>query len=181
MKGRRRILLTTVYTCVVAIALGAQAPRACGEEQLPSALRKAIASEFPGWRLVTKADMSADDRVVWNKNHPTWCPGFLSGEFEEAANRGWVVALYRRFNGAFIETMVLMDGPGFARRVVLSAPGSTNRIRIISKAGPGKFYEVETNAPVRLATDSVVYELPESSTILLFVKNGKAHHLQLSE
>jgi hypothetical protein len=133
----------------------------------------------PGWVLLTRADLSADHRPMWDKDHKGLCPGLAAVVLDAGKQTSYALALLKHDKGGTLEQLVLLKA-GAAKPMVLEAP-SPSASAVVWRAPPGKYSDPETGKDVAIATDSIMYEMYESAAEQFYFVNRKLHKLQAGD
>jgi hypothetical protein len=149
-------------TLAVVVGLGLLGLWGC-ESGLPEedqVVRDVLRTDFPGWRLVTARDLSADQQRQWAAEHPGQQPGLASGSYFGETRKAYAALLTMDAKeGRRMRVVVLKPTPEGARFEALvlfseSPVDSTPQI-FTSKAGEYQVFLEGKSVPV--PTEGVVY------------------------
>jgi hypothetical protein len=131
---------------------------------LPQKLQVAIASHYPGWRLMQLSDLASDDQSLWKQAHPQECPGLIEGHFTSPVEHSTVFAiisiklnketilLARESNPVFLTVMAPEDGTSL----------------VLHRLPAGKYSEYDNSKSLHTHWDSIAIEKIEAAERLRY-------------
>jgi hypothetical protein len=159
---------------VLVVALACWAGAASAQCEKPPQAVIDYLKTHPGWVLLTRADLSADHRPMWDKDHKGLCPGMAEVALDATKEKSYALALLKHSKDGPLEQLVLLKG---GKPMVLEAPSQSGSI-VVWRAPPGKYPNPETGKDVAIANDSIMYEMYEAAAEQFYFVNGKLRKLQ---
>jgi len=157
-------------------------PRSSCENELPGQAQKAVTKKLKHWKVLTIADLPADDREIWEDDYDEKCPGITAGQFGPNHAQAYAVTLVRFMNGALYQTLVLVAEKNQRYQVTtLSRPQKVARPSIVRKLPGGTYSSAEGEMQIDAGSDVIAYETIEAGTIIYYWNNGKYKNLIISE
>jgi hypothetical protein len=163
--------------------LQAQTPDlpAC-QNQLPPQAQKAVAAKLKHWKVVTTADLPADDREIWEDDYTEQCPGITAGQFAPKQSQAFAVTLIRSMHGALYQTLVLVAEKDQRYQVTtLSRSQKVARPSIVRRLPGGSYSSAHGQTQIDAAFDVIGYEAIQAGTIIYYWSNNKYKDLIISE
>ena len=134
----------------------------------------------PGWRLLSPADLVADDRGSWRHDHAHECPGMAVVALDASGVKSYALALVRAHGAATTERFVVLLAPSF-RAVVLSAPSGDAGL-VIYRAPPGVVPGWDDpRKKIRIRHDSIVLERMESASQQYYLARRRFRMIQTGD
>lgn len=153
---------------------------------LPTQIQTLLTASFPQWRPKQLSDMDADDQQLWlNGPNGSQSPGITVGHFEATGELSYAVLLVPKSDpsGGY-KILVFSNGlekGTFTWKLLDHADGQTYSGLVISKAGPGKYSDVEDRKSVHLKLDGVYVEWMEKGAVLYYWSESRYHKLAVSD
>ena len=152
------------------------------ENELPGQAQKAVTKKLKHWKVLTVADLPADDREIWEDDYDEKCPGITAGHFGPNQSQAYAVTLVRAMNGALYQTLVLVAEKNHRYQVTtLSRSQRVARPSIVRKLPGGTYSSAEGEMQIDAASDVIAYETIEAGTIIYYWNNGRYKNLIISE
>jgi hypothetical protein len=159
----------------------AQAAGAC-EYELPSQARKAVASKMKRWKVLTAADLAADDREIWENEYEEKCPGVAAGQFGPSQSRAYAVMLIRSRNGALYEALVLAaERNGRYEVTMLFGSHKVARASVVRKLPRGSYSSAKGETEIETAYEVIASEAIEAGVTIYYWSGNKYRSLVISE
>lgn len=132
---------------------------------------------FPGWKVVSLADLSDDDRKLWQDVHHDACPGIAMGNFGGDGVVRAAVTLIRRKKSGRYQMLLVGTATGWE---MLAKPEVVDRISVVRAiAGGGSFSG--SDALATPAPHAIGFEALEAGMLLYAWDGGKYVQVQASE
>jgi hypothetical protein len=186
-KRRKSTILFSLYGVILLCgtlgrAQTAGLPTASCENELPPQVKKTVAAKLKKWKVVTVADLAADDREIWENGYEEKCPGITAGQFAPQPSRSWAVTLIRSSRGALYQTLVLVAEKNQRYQVTTLSPSrKVARPSIVRRLPGGSYSSARGESEIDAAFDVIGYETIEAGTIIYFWSNNKYRSLVISE
>ncbi|HET9837833.1 MAG TPA: hypothetical protein VFR84_06325 [Candidatus Angelobacter sp.] len=157
-------------------------PSSSCENEIPPQARKAVAGKLKNWKVVTVADLAADDREIWEDEYEQKCPGVTAGQFAPQPARSWAITLIRSNRGALYQTLVLVTEKDQRYQVTtLSSSQKVARPSIVRRLPSGSYSSSHGETEIDAAFDVIAYETIEAGTMIFYWSNGKYRKVIISE
>jgi hypothetical protein len=141
----------TLLVLIVATAAFAADPCAT----LPEAAR-AYLNTNPGWAVITPADLAADDRALWARQHRRDCPGLALADLDGSGRPFAALGLISRRPDEISERIILVrQAPGGLEVRVLVPDERTSAPVVLFHLPPGKAKQWDSDREIVIAHDSV--------------------------
>jgi len=156
----------------------------------PSALHTQIQTllrtSFPRWRPKQLSDMESDDQQLWlNGPNGKKSPGIAVGHFEAVDELSYAVLLVPKSDPSGGHKIVVVSRESkqaaYACKLLDHAEGQTYSGLVISKAGPGKYSDVQSRKSVQLGLDSVYVEWIEKGALIYYWSESRYRKLLVSD
>ena len=149
----------------------------CDASRLPGKATKLLESRYPTWKIETLGDLGEDYKKMWLDKHERDCPGLASGQFHGKGKAESYVALLlpRDSNKHGFKVIVLTQtGNGIFSAIVLeNSTGPTSTPVVVSRVGPGKYFDAARWKDMQIDTDSIFVEQLEVAGRLYYWKEGR--------
>jgi hypothetical protein len=161
--------------------LHAQASVSC-QDQLPPQAQKAVAAKLKHWKVVTTADLPADDREIWEDDYAENCPGITAGQFAPKQSPAFAVTLIRSIHGSLYQTLVLVAGQEQRYQVTtLSRSQKVAHPSIVRRLPSGSYSSAQGQMQIDAPFDVIGYETIQAGTIIYYWSNNKYKDIVISE
>jgi len=151
------------------------------DNELPAQAKKAVTAKLKHWKVVTLADLAADDREIWEDEYEEKCPGIAAGQFAPKQSRSWAVTLIRSSRGSLYQTLVLVTEKNQRYQVTtLSGSRKVARPSIVRRLPAGSYSSPQGETEIDAAFDVIAYETIEAGTMIYYWSN-KYRSLIISE
>lgn len=149
---------------------------------LPDNVGSALATRFPGWKLVELQDLREDDQSLLRERPGADCPGVAEGNFERKGEKSYAVTLYRKEGDLKQILVVYSPKVADAKRnvIILDGPSTVSYLSVIWKIDPGVNSDIQ-GKKLKTKLDSIMYEAIESGSVLYYFSAKSYRHIQLSE
>ena len=152
------------------------------ENELPAQAKKTISSKWKHWKVLTVADLPADDQEIWQDSYDEKCPGVAAGRFAPGQTQAYAVTLVRSQNGGLYQTLVLLIGKNQRYQVTtLSQSQRVGKPGIVRKLPAGSYSSAEGETQIEASFDVIAYEAIEAGTMIYYWSDKKYRNLVISE
>lgn len=159
----------------------AQSTAECDNE-LPPQARKAVASKMKHWKVLTAADLAAEDREIWENEYEEQCPGIAAGRFGPGQSRAYAVMVVRSRNGALNEALVLVvERNGRFEVTTLFASQRVARPSVVRKLPRGSYTSARGESEIDAAFEVIASEAIEAGVTIYYWSGNKYRSLVISE
>jgi len=156
--------------------------RSACENKLPGQAQKVVAKKLKHWKVLTAADLPADDREIWEDDYDEKCPGITTGQFGPNQSLAYAVTLVRSMNGALYQTLVLVAEQNQRYQVTtLSRSQKATHPSIVRRLPGGSYSSAEGETQIDAASDVIAYETIQAGTIIYYWNKSKYRELVISE
>ncbi|HKV90971.1 MAG TPA: hypothetical protein VJW20_00335 [Candidatus Angelobacter sp.] len=156
--------------------------RSACENTLPAQAQKTVAAKLKHWKVLTVADLSVDDRKIWEDDDDGKCPGITAGQFGPNQSQAYAVTLVRSMKGALYQTLVLVAEKNQRYQITtLSRSQKAARPSIVRRLPGGTYSSAEGEIQIDAAFDVIAYETIEAGTIIYYWNKSKYKNLIISE
>ncbi len=136
----------------------------------------------PGWAVIRPADLQADDRVLWARQHRRECPGFALADLDGSGRAFAVLGLISRRADDDSERVVLVRQVlgGLEVRVLIPDERAYSPL-VLFRLPPGKAREWDSGTEIAIAHDSVGVAWREASSRQYYWSKGEFVCVQTSD
>jgi len=140
---------------------------------LPQDLQREIAAEYPGAKLVTLSNLSADDRRFFQKDHGDACPGLVRADFYGDNKLTVALVLVTKVGAKDKAELVMAHQVGghWKTRVLDDADGAP--VPVVWSQPPGQYRDVYGKTEIR-ATKPVIVFAGYESWAIVYAWTGKS-------
>ena len=167
MQSEKHSRRKDAWLAFVLVALAfwtAQANAVCGTGKTGDSLRRS----FPGWQVVMLENLRRDDKRLWEKAHPSDCPGNATGNIQSSTTETTVLTVFKDSNGGLQQMLLVANMiDGNYKFSELDGPRTVAYLSVISIARPGK-YSLPEKGELKLRRDSILYEAIEAGSVLYY-------------
>jgi len=150
------LFICVASLCMFVLVQNAAANSSSGPCDLLPGLRNEISEKYPQMHVVSLADLNADDRELFQKDHDGRCPGLVEVDFYGDGKPTWALAL------------TAVEGPKTTTKLVVARQLSTRWETVLLEAtdGPppviwkqaaGKYHDVYGDKTVRAMHQVIVF------------------------
>ena len=137
---------------------------------LPQALQPLIARRYPGAKLVSLADLDADSRQLFSKDHGSACPGLVKVDFYGNGKPAFAMVLTMNSGETQKADLVLAHETGRGWETVLLDTAKSS-IPVVWSQAPGEYEDVYGKTKIR-ATRPVIVFCGYNSWAILYAWTG---------
>ena len=176
----------TLLVCVLLLSAFGEvraggAPRSDCEPLLPKRAAAEVFKTNIGWAMVELADLTSDDRQIWEKSHGPKCPSVIKGNFDGSGRNQYAVLLTRRNRNPEIRLAHIAQLADGSNRITILFEGESARLPVILKRPPGLYYAAgDKGNPIRITTDVIYLETIEAGVTAFYFADGKPMRLAIS-
>lgn len=145
--------------------------------RLPQKIQVAIASHYPGWRLLQLSDLVSDDQSSWQEAHPHDCPGLIEGHFTGAVEHSTVFAIISTKRNK--EVILLARETNLELLTVLAPTDGTSLV--LHRLPAGEYSEFDSTKSLRTHWDGVGIEKIEAGEMLRYWDGHSFRTIYLDE
>jgi hypothetical protein len=146
----------------------AQSQRGCA---LPDGLSPLVASKFPGTHVVSLSDLNQDDKMMFQKEHGSNCPGLARVDFYGDEKPTFALVLLRA-NGPQKAELIVAHQVQNQWQTLLVDTADTSIVPVVWSEKPGKYDDVYGQKTLN-ATRPVVVFCGYESWAILYAWTGK--------
>jgi hypothetical protein len=152
------------------------------ENELPAQAKKAVTSKLKHWKVLTVADLPADDQEVWQDSYEEKCPGIAVGQFAPGQAQAYAVTLIRRRNGGMYQTLALLtEKKGPYQVTTLARAQKVARPSIVRRLPAGNYSSAKGETQIESIFDVIAYEAIEAGTVIYYWSKEKYRSLIVAE
>ena len=171
-------LVPTVVLCCAAIPTAAFAGAAQDRCQRPPDLHDAVSTTYPNARIVDVADLGADDRKFFEKDHRAQCPGLIRVEFYGDAKPTWALVLFDHSTKEHALVVAhKLEGWEFS----MLETWSGGPMPVVWREKPGKYDDIYGDKTIRAMHPVIVYCGYEAWAIVYAWMDGKVEKVWISD
>jgi hypothetical protein len=164
------LFICVVSLCMFVLAQKASANSSNGTCDLPLGLRDEISGKYPQMHIVSLADLNADDRKLFQKDHDDRCPGLVEVNFYGGGKPTWALAI-TAVEGQKTTTKLLVARQLSTRWETAELETTDGPPPAIWKQAPGKYRDVYGEKTIR-ATHQVIVFCGYNSWAILYSWSG---------
>jgi hypothetical protein len=176
MRLKSAFLCLMIFCAVAAIQAVAAPNDPC---DLPPGLQAELSKKYPGTRVVSLADLTQEDRRLFQKDHGKRCPGLARVNFYGDGKPTWAVVLISGENPKRKAELVVARqiGDNWETRSLDTTDGAP----VVWREGPGKYDDLDGKKVIQ-ATKPVIVFAGYGSWSVLYAWIGKdVEKVQLSD
>lgn len=165
------------------VILGQESADPCSNE-LPEQVQTLLRERFGQWKIETKADLSDDHKIMWEKTHALDCPGLAAGHFRSTNTLSFAILLISK-NPQVVGYRVLVadsdpQNKYHLKLLVQSAQPIPSDV-VVYRTPPGKYFQPEGTGDISIDLDGIIFESMESGAFLYYWKAGQYRRALISE
>jgi len=153
--------------------------RSTGACDIPSALERKLPERFPGTRIVGLADLSDEDKKLYQADHDNRCPGAVSIDFYGDGKPTWAIALISE-SGETRKGQLLVahsEHSGWSIRSLETFTGTP----VVWEENPGRYKDVYGEKTLIAKYPVIVLCFYEASAIVYCWTGQKADKIWISD
>jgi len=134
------------------------------------------------WKVLTAAELAADDREIWENEYEEQCPGVAAGQFGPRQSQAYAVMLIRSRNGALYEALVLTaERNGRYEVTTLLGSQKVARPSVVRKLPRGSYSSAKGDTEIEAAYEVIASEAIEAGVTIYYWSGNKYRSLVISE
>ena len=138
---------------------------------------QAYLSTFPGWHIVTEADLVADDQALWRQYHAGACPGLAQADLKGDGRPSYGLVMR---NGAKVRMAILVsNNMGLGERVLSERESASTPVVFAGEPGPAE--EFETHERVDLPHASLIFATLASTATQYYWQDDTLKNVLISD
>lgn len=134
-------------------AIAASGDRAC---DLPRGLDQEILDKYPGRSIVRSADLSEQDKQLFEKDHDGRCPGLVKVDFYGDGKPTWALVLIARAGSKSDAELVVAHKVHDAWETSLLEKAEDS-VPVVWSEGPGEYQDVYHEKKIRAVKPVIVF------------------------
>jgi hypothetical protein len=138
---------------LVQTTVAAPTDRAC---DLPRGLDQEIVRKYPNRTLVTSADLSEEDRNLFQKDHDRRCPGLVNVDFFGDGKPTWALVLIGKGESRSKAELVVAHRVRESWETTL-LDTAQDSVPVVWSQGPGEYRDVHGEKKIRAAGPVIVF------------------------
>jgi hypothetical protein len=146
----------------VQVAVAAPPNDAC---DLPKDLQREVASKYPGKRVVTLADLQADDRGFFQADHDNGCPGLVKVDFYGDGKPTLALVLIGKDEAKESAVLVVAHQVEAIWNITMLATGGPT-VPVVWSLPTGEYRDVYGKKAIRATRPVIVFTKYEACGIL---------------
>ena len=146
---------------------------------LPQNLKRVVESKYPGAKIVSLADLSEDDRDLFQKEHAESCPGLVNVDFYGDGKPTFALALTTK-SAAYPRTKLVLAHRAGVNWEVSTLDKADGPIPVVWSGKPGEYKSVYQHK-IRATRPVIVFSDYSSWAVLYAWTNNKLAKIWLRD